>query len=295
MAGNDEQKRDFPQFDSMSTQALEQLLKSDLERPEQETDVDAILYITEVIMKRKGEEAYKIDPKESWERLEQKRADPEWQGWGQQESAPEGPAGARRRSRRSKRALRGMLIAAAVIAALLLTTVTCYACGFDIWGKVATWTRETFSFVPRDSQPVAQTQSDAPHQPAPQLEQMAEDMAKYGLSGELLPSYLPEGYEVVDSGCVDTETWVEFYTYIFKNDEEILIRLCKHKNVKLSSGIYPKDEVNPEKYTHGGIDYYIMTNVDKSFAAWTSGDLEGQIAGLLDRETLINIINSIGA
>ena len=48
--------RDLSQYDSMPTEALEQILRADAETPAvQESDIELILYIMEVLSRRKKE------------------------------------------------------------------------------------------------------------------------------------------------------------------------------------------------------------------------------------------------
>ena len=51
---NDRNRHDYSKYDEMSTEALEQILRLDFQASEDsESDIDAILYISEVIAKRK--------------------------------------------------------------------------------------------------------------------------------------------------------------------------------------------------------------------------------------------------
>ena len=65
--------RDLSQYDSMHTEALEQILRADAETPaEQESDVELILYIMEVLARRKKENQQSgKTAQQSWESFQQ--------------------------------------------------------------------------------------------------------------------------------------------------------------------------------------------------------------------------------
>ena len=63
---NNQNRHDYSKYDEMSTEALEQILRLDFgSLDETESDIDAILYISEVIEKRKRQ-SNEIDVDTAW-------------------------------------------------------------------------------------------------------------------------------------------------------------------------------------------------------------------------------------
>ena len=69
---NNQNRHDYSKYDEMSTEALEQILRLDFgSLDETESDIDAILYISEVIEKRKRQ-SNEIDVDTAWEKFKTK-------------------------------------------------------------------------------------------------------------------------------------------------------------------------------------------------------------------------------
>ena len=126
----------------------------------EESDIDAILYIMEVIEQRNQElpvSDFK-DVDRAWDSFNQnyrfssseERPLFDLDDEPQQNATSDKPQilqpALRSNARPYRRVLRTAGILAAVIAVLLATSLTAYALGFDLWGAIASWTKETFGF-----------------------------------------------------------------------------------------------------------------------------------------------------
>lgn len=85
----------------------------------------------------------------------------------------------RSNTRPRKWVLRTARILAAVIAVLLATSLTAYAFGFDLWGAIASWTKETFGFRSAEYTQTA-VPSSKKEIPAP-LTSIANEMEMHGI------------------------------------------------------------------------------------------------------------------
>lgn len=98
----------------------------------------------------------------------------------------------RERKAKGRRSFRSVLkvgvIAAAVVALLAASMAIASPSGFDLFGKIARWTAETFGFASK------YTSDDGAKIP-PQLQGMKDALAQYSLRPEHLPKYWTEGYE----------------------------------------------------------------------------------------------------
>lgn len=168
-------RADYSKYDEMGTEALKEILRLDFQMSEEaESDMDAILYISEVIAKREKEPP---DVEAAWERFSTKYRPYVTDGrslydFDDEDDMPEavpGDAAAesdvrvfdaapeRRRWRGTRQLVRLAVIAAIMTAFLVVTSATAYALGFDVWGTIAQWTKDTFSFV---SSPVGESRMD---------------------------------------------------------------------------------------------------------------------------------------
>ena len=143
-------RKDYSKYDRMSTESLEELLRLDAELPNGEgSDIDEILYISEVIAKREKEHPTgrypEIDVDAAWESFQTKYLpymtdgrplydfDDEEPSHTEEENAGTdnpSPTSRKRISLRGRRHVKRVVSIAAVIAVLLgLMTATAYAMG----------------------------------------------------------------------------------------------------------------------------------------------------------------------
>ncbi len=298
--------RDFSKFDEMSTAELNEILRQDSQLPDgEESDIDAILYIMEVIEQRNQElpvSDFK-DVDRAWDSFNQnyrfassdERSLFDLDDEPQQNSTSDKmqilqPA-PRSNARPHKRVLRTAGILAAVIAVLLATSLTSYALGFDLWGAIASWTKETFGFRSEEYTQII-TPSVTKEIPTP-LTTLAKEMDMHDVPTTILPSYLPDGYSESDFQFSETAGSMDFYCLLEKENSSItLFYSAFFDGQELSQ--FEKDAADPKQYEYNGTIYYIMTNEGVYFAAWTAGNIECSIAGVEVYDEIIKIIQSIG-
>ena len=303
---NEHFHRDFSMFDEMSTEELNEILWQDSQLPDgEESDTDAILYILEVIEKR-SKELPALDVEDidrAWESFNKnyrfassdERPLFDLDDTPQQNSTSDKtkilqPA-PRSNTRPHRRVLRTTSILAAVIAVLLATSLTAYALGFDLWGTIANWTKETFGFEPAEYTQTS-VSSYAKEIPVP-LATIAKEMELHDVPVTVLPSYLPDGYVETDFQYTETADSIDFYYFLEKGESSITLFYSAFFDGQAHSR-FEKDTTNPEQYEYNGIVFYIMTNRGVYFVAWTADDIECSIAGVETRDEVIKIIQSIG-
>ena len=178
--------------------------------------------------------------------------------------------------------MRALIAAAAMLAVLFTGTVASYAFGFDLWGVAPAWNDETFQL------------EEAPGRVVPEpLKELAESLEVYGLMDrDLLPTWLPEGYELLDSQFNEMSRFTYFGAVLGKGESRLTISYRLYLEDKPNIA-YQKDEGAPEEYVAGGQMHYIMTNVGKYLCVWVNDHVECFIAGADSREELIKIIDSI--
>ena len=294
MSGFQGHDRDFSRYNHMSTEELEKILRADFELPdEEESDMDKILYITEVIARRRAGQptGRYANADEAWESFVENYLPVEERAVFRQEEkgADESGAGAKRtRSRLWKTVLTR---AASVVLVIMLVaaagTVTASALGFDFWAWLTAWTQEAFGIENPNY-----TYSGKNQKIPEQLAELYALMQEYGFPDNLLPTYLPEGYEAEPVECESNAAFVKLLCALSKNDEFIMLDYTMYQSGQVTEEAQ-KDGDAPDAVEAGGVMHYIMTNDETYYAVWTVDNIRCLILGASSRQELAEMINSI--
>lgn len=273
--------RDYSQYDSMTSEELEQILRSDAEAPEgAEPDVELLLYIMGVLADRRrnsentgntAQEAY-----ESFKKYYLPREENE-----SDTQSVETP------KKRPLVWLRRLSAAAAVLAFVFLGSLTANAFGFDIWNSVAKWAQETFFF-----ESGAQTEVDTPSSDEKVPYSSLQDaLSRNNEDSSTIPTWIPDGFQLVELEMTSNPLRRK-YTALYQNDEaffKISVQSCidsDPEQIERSEGFV-------ETYESEGVIYYFFTNYNLTRVAWINGSYECYISGALTIEQLKTMIDSI--
>lgn len=169
------------------------------------------------------------------------------------------------------------------VAAVLMGLMIVQVSGIDWIGSFARWTSETFGFSTRSYEIVTQWN--------PEYDGLRAALVEQGITENLIPKYLPEGYQ-------ETELLVEptgkYIVAGYASDEKYIMISIDSKH-GTDGIIVEKNSTNPEIYMVGNIEHYVMTNVDSNLyvAVWKNGDFDCAIYGVPTKDTLIQMIDSI--
>ena len=294
MSGFQGHDRDLSRYNHMSTEELESILRADFERPEEEeSDMEKILYITEVIAQRRAGQptGRYANVDEAWESFVDNYLPEEDQA----DFRPEESAGKRDETDNTKKSnprfVKTVLLrVASVVLAIALVaaagTVTASAFGFNLWAWLSAWTQELFgvqnpNFVPFDQKI-----------PEP-LSELYAAIKEYGFPDHLLPTYLPEGYEAGEVSVEANPAYVNLHCVLKKDDDDLVLFDYTLHLTSQPAVITQKDGDDPDAFEAGGVTYYIMTNEDTFYAVWTVDNVECLIHGSASYEELTHIIDSI--
>lgn len=281
-------------FDYMRTDELKEILKKNSEQPDDATDVEKIFYILEVLEKREAKKGLqRTDVDDAWEVFKREYLPLAEKGIALYDDEPDEVELDKAttvpfpQKKRRKVLRRGSHIAAAVIAIVLLGSLTAHAMGFPIWDSFMAWTAETFGFrAPGQQEEILKEIPD-------QYQELNEKLMQYGAGGiGIIPTYIPEGYQVVRLDSAETTDDAMYVLLLSDGENNIVL----HYRLYLGDDAYPeyqKNDGDPEIYEVGGIKHYIAQNVDTFICMWRNGNLECSISGVNSREELIKIINSI--
>ena len=263
----------FAIYDSMTTQELEEILRLDAEMPEgQESDTDKILYIMEVLAERKRNDSHTgntaLKALESFKQHYMPETDPS--------TAPV------KSKSKCLRWVRSLTAAAAVLAILLVGSVTAKAFGFNVWKAVIQWTQETFHFGDwGKTEPKSKRAYDS----------LQEALEECNTPTWLVPTYIPQGF-TLESITVEQTPLKNKYTAIYAKGDQYL-RITVRDHLGKSPVYVEQSEGLVEEYNALGITYYLFSNFETNRAAWLYKSYECDISGDVTIAELKEMIDSI--
>ena len=270
MSENQNRSAEFAKYDAMETEDLEQILRSDSLSPEgQETDGEILLYVMGVLAHRKRSSD---DPG--------KTAQQAWESFEEQYLPKE---------KSKKPRFRRWAAAAAAAVFLVAIPLTASALSWDeFWNAVATWAKETFSFV---SQPDATQATEPSPDNTEGYQSLQQALAETNRADELVPTWIPDGYKLQQIKVDETpaqKNYLALYTQGAKN-LSISVRTYMMTDPE-------KVEINEdlqEIYTVAGVEYYIFSNVDQLRAVWIIDSYECYISGDVTMDEIKLMIDSV--
>lgn len=274
--------RDFSTYDTMTTETLEGILRSDVDAPVgEESDVELILHVMEVLENRRNATGNtKKTAEQAWENCER---------YYLPEAEEEKMPGKKRPVCHDGHWLRHLIASAAAVMLVVCIPLASSAFGWkDVWNAVAKWAKETFSFVSGENAEY--------HEPSPDYEgenvSFQEFLAKNKVDAHLVPTRIPDGY-VLELTKKELSPEREIYAaYYADGDKELRIHVQTYM---------PTDEYNveieedaQEVYTVAGTVYYIFSNEDQIQIAWVKDSYECCISGDISLGEARSMIDSIG-
>ena len=292
MSGFQGHDRDLSRYNHMSTEKLEAILRADFELPEEEeSDMEKILYITEVIARRRAGQptGRYANADEAWKSFVNNYLPEEDQAaFCSDESVDKrNETTAKKSNFRFVRTvlLRVASVALAIALVAAAGTVTASAFGFDFWAWFSAWTQEVFG-IRNPNTPYSDSEIPEP------LSDLYAAMKENDFPDHLLPTYLPEGYEAGEVECEAHPGFINLYCLLVKDNDSILFNYTL--NLSEQSAVdAQKDEDGPGAFEAGGVTHYIMTNLNTYYAVWTIDNVECGIYGVSSYDDLTKMIHSI--
>ncbi len=268
---------DLSKYDTMTTEELEEILRLDALAPEeQESDTEMILYIMEVLAERKRNMSHtQKSAHEAYESFKQNYMPEE----DNNEISYQEPVKAKRGF---PRWVRSIAAVAAVVVILVLGSVTAKAFGFNIWETVVRWTQETFHFGEWGNNDEHNNLTYA---------SLQEALEKGNTPTELVPTWFPDGYELVDVTVNQMPLKKVYRAKYTKGDLFLTITIQDYLN---GDPVYVEQKEGlEEEYGVSGITYYLFADNDVCKAVWINGSYECDILGNVTIEELKLMIDSI--
>ena len=276
---------DFSKYDTMSDEELEEILRSDIENTEgTESDPDLILYIMGVLADRDNTEPAKSAEeafasfKEHYYPLEESPSADEDQ-----------PIQNTRPSEKQKknRWIHRSLAAAAMVALILLTSVSVKAFKFDLWGELVKWTEEVFHFGSN-----FQSNQEEPFEDDTEFDSLIEALEKKNIPADIIPTWLPEDYKFENIQIVESpRSTLIIALFVNADDEEIKLQIKDYITEHVQQ--IEKSDKYFDIYKSKDKKYYIFDNNQIYEAVCTEQNIELYIAGDMSLEQLYNMLKSI--
>ena len=273
----------FSRYDAMSTEDLQAFLRKDASKPVgEESDTKEILYVMEVLARRRKEQQEGKDPAKALASFKHN-----YYTENETPSITESVPVIRKRSN-SGLWKRGLVAAVAAVFILVVgNSITASAIGFDLFAIIAKWTQETFHFGY-----VGQEETNSPNpsylNPCSGLQDILDSS---DIDIKLVPTWLPDGYVEIDARMENTPVQRRFVAQYQLGDNTIRIRI-----VDYISGAPSQAEQGDgllEIYTPSDTDYYIISNEDQLQAVWIIENYECVINGPLTISELKSMIDSL--
>ena len=264
----------------LDDQQLRQILLAEVESDD--TDVDLIRNITAVLESR-DHAGTEIDAQKAYQSFVEEHSEelPLYD-----ELLKNSDSTRKRKSVRVSRITRVGIVAAIILSVILVTTGIASAVGIDVWGTLTKWTTKTFGLTIGK-----QDRSDDYFLPSDAYQDLRQIMTRFGGTDNVVPHYLPEGYELCELSDEATYAGTVVTAMYMKGSEEIIV----HYTIGTinASSLYPKDLGDPITYEYSGILHYLFENENEWVAIWQRDNIACQVSGVSSEEELLAIINSI--
>ena len=280
---DDHKLNDFAKYDTMSTEALQQILRDDASNPEgNESDMDMLLHVMDVLAKRRQANNEGKSPEEALETFKKKYyLEYDLSFTSESRSDP-------RRKRYSIPMVKGLIAAMVAIVIFIGATFTASATGFDIWEIIGKWTKETFHFGYAGQDTEVEAPSSEYLYPCASLQ---DALDKRNITTELVPKWLPEGYTESNVEITQTPKQRLFVATFNNSDQRVRIRIADYLD-SYPMQIEQNDSLI-DIYQVNGISYYIFDNSGLLQAVWHNQNYECFISGPLSLSELKEMIDSI--
>ena len=274
--------RDFSHFDKLSTEELQEIIRQDSFLDDDSSDIDAILYITDLLVKRSDSSNNSKDVEAAWKSFKENYypyiSDPEPL---YSFDSPEDEV-VKAKPRRLSRAMKTLSVAAVLAVVIISGSVTASAFGYSLWGAVAEWTRDTFGF----------TQSSQNNGIYP-FENLRDALAAYDIDEPIVPQWIPDGYGEDTVQAAETPDSKIISSSCKSASGEIKIEVKAFYNYDSKHRVYEILEDGVEKYSSNGIDFYIMKNDEFTRVSWADGNNECSIICSLKPKEIYRMVDSI--
>ena len=276
---------DRAELERLSLDELNAILDASYE-PDSRISMDTLLLVLDVIEKRVGKTpSPSLDA--AWETIKKEHLHSDEQG-AEAEHETDIKNEQSIKPKTNNLFLRVVGIAAAVAIVIFTAgSLIPTANGSNLWSAFVEWTRDTFGYSTEN----VKKDTDIPTQ----LQALKDLIQDCGLpASELLPTYIPDGYETTTTLCDERENATVFLCELNNGDNSIVLQYRLLDDIDAFTE-YQKNEDDIEAYSPKGTEdiFYLVGNLELFTAIWADGNMECSIQNVPSREELIRMIDSI--
>lgn len=285
----DRKERFSQKYDSMQDDQLQDILRADASNPEgEESDIEEMFYVMELLARRRSERGEARDPQKALEKFRNHYVLMDGTDLRSDElnNNSDIPVPTKRKVT-TFRWKRSIAVIAAVVAIVIMSVVSVGAAKFNLWETIAKWTQETFHWG---------TALDGNEQ-EPEVDgilacrELQEALDQVGITEKLVPTWLPQGYSLVDIQSVERPTQRTFYAQYNNSEKSIIIQLRDYFDTNPTQAEQSNNAT--EVFCFNEINYYLFDNNDQIQIAFIKGHFECSIYGNFSFDTAKKIIQSI--
>lgn len=196
---------------------------------------------------------------------------------------------------------RAALIAAVIVVFIIGTLVVAQAAGIDVFGAIARWTDEVFTFSSHDNialSPNDDAAKDSPIESSVVSEYTVDSgyqtlggvLKTYGINRQIIPTWIPDGFE-------QTELMIsEFAGVVGISVDYFFGELYFSMQVNITENphtAFEKTDADPEVLRINNTDYFLIENTVTNMVTWYIDGCECYIVGSLSKEDIKKMIDSI--
>ena len=200
---------------------------------------------------------------------------------------------------RFKRVWRTALVAAVAIACMFAILVTAQAAGVDVFGAMARWTEDVFSFgqIAPDSQvsddPAQETVGQGAEVSSAEFASLQEAFDAYGMTEVHEPGWLPKGYALngIDVLCVNDPFLQSFVVTYSDGERYINLDILSYEGEPITQ--VQKTDSPVESVEKNGMMFYHIENSVGRTIAWYSNQYEYYLSSDEGDDLLWKVVDSM--
>ena len=255
------------ELEQLQTPQLEDMLLEELRKDS--PDGEHIRLISAVLKERDGIPQINDGVRQAWERYRQKTA-----------------------GKKPKMTGSFLVKAASVVLVLALAAalLTPAAKAKSFFERLADWTEDVFALI-NPTEATEYRGDDGFCTVHPGLRQLYEEVTALGITTPVVPTWLPEGYELKSCAIKKAPSNTLVSATFFNGDVELVYQLNMYADNVTSQ--YYKEGTVLRVEERNGINHTLIRNNDVLVAVWTVDNLECAIAIDCPEDILIKILRSI--
>lgn len=187
------------------------------------------------------------------------------------------------KNRRRRFVRRIAVSAASLIVVFAMANVATAAAGFEFFGVFSRWTKEALYVI---------TGNKEMRSLSKEFYRLNEKLNEIDISVKL-PTYIPDGYRF--DLFEEDEDFEQFHLTAWFTDgnQYFSIKVLEIDSYAISNWSEANGKEESEIYDKSGNKYVIISNNDRIQAIWKDGNYEIVLQGMLTREQLVKMIDSI--